>query len=716
MNLDLRDLDPAQHRAVTASSRFLRILAGAGTGKTTTLTSRVAYQVSSGAVTHDRALLLTFTRRAARQMVNQVERLIRRPDGDGSPTIAAVGRIAGGTFHSVAHRILRQHGQSVGLRDGFGVLDPADAADLFDLLRDEYIGTTTTRRRIPRKSTLVDIYSRAVNTNETVSEVILDIAPWANNDVDLIADICRGYVERKRSLGVLDFDDLLLYWLELLKDSRLRTHVAGHYDHVFVDEYQDVNMLQVRLLKAMTADDQHLTVVGDDAQAIYSFRGASPSHILDFDEDFAGAQTVVLESNYRSTQEILDVANAIGDAAARGFSATLTSQVNKERASIDPTGGSAPAADPYPKVLPTLVKCADEDGQSDAVCEKILELREHGVALKEQVVLVRAAHHSSRLEIELTARGIPFVKYGGLKYLDAAHVKDLLAAFRLTDNARDELSWFRLLQLFPGVGPATARRVVGELGLATQRRQPGPEIDHEQQQLEVLARWPSARRALPAGVRDSADQVVATLHREPGETISAQADRIRNQLVTLIEAKYDDGSARANDLGALVDATSTIERLCEVAADYALEPPVSTGDLASVPVIDEDWLVISTIHSAKGLEFNAGHIIHAADGNIPLDMSLSDAEGLEEERRLFYVAVTRAKRYLGVYVPLRFHVNRGSRDDKHIWAQPSRFLAGKVGAHLETLTHLRPADLGVIDLPTIDGRDLVESTLSDLWR
>jgi DNA helicase-2/ATP-dependent DNA helicase PcrA len=703
----LSDLDVNQNRAVVSDARFLRILAGAGTGKTTTLTRRVAHQIATDQLVTDRALLLTFTRRAARAMVHRVGLLLHtnsaEDDGGGSSEPLGTGsysrntpdRIAGGTFHSIAHRILRQHSDAVGLPDGFGILDPSDAADLFDLLRDDHASNATLRRRIPRKSTLVDIYSRAVNTSETVSDVLTSIAPWARDDTDLIANICRDYVKRKRALGVLDFDDLLLYWLELLRNDQLRAHIAGRFDHVFVDEYQDMNRLQVQLLKAMTADDQRLTVVGDDAQAIYSFRGSSPTHILDFASDFVDARTVILGRNYRSTQRILDAANAIGEAAPRGFSAKLTAHKNE--------AGS--------DVVPALVRCADEDGQSDAVCERVLDLREHGVPLKEQAVLVRAAHHSARLELELTARGIPFVKYGGLKYLDAAHVKDLLATFRLADNARDELSWFRVLQLLPGVGPATARRVIQALGVREhgERR---PQLAQQQ----ILLRWPVARSQLPSGTRVSADAVVASLERATTETLSAHADRIRRAVVPLVEEKYDDGPSRVNDLGALVDATGSALRLSEVAGDYALEPPSSTGDLAGAPVIDEDWLVISTIHSAKGLEFDAIHLIHAADGNIPLDMSLKDSDGLEEERRLFYVATTRARSYLGVYVPLRFHVNRHARDDRHIWAQPSRFLSGAVGSRFEEITHLRPQDLGVIDLPTIDVGSAVGVGLNDLWR
>ncbi len=717
MTNPLSDLDPQQRSAIASDARFLRILAGAGTGKTTTLTRRVAHTISAHELRPDRALLLTFTRRAAREMVHRVELLLDRNENVERGADDAVtsryarttprNRIAGGTFHSMAHRILRQNAAAVGLSQGFGVLDPSDSADLFDLIRDDHASTAVMRRRIPRKSTLVDIYSRAVNTSETVSEVLGSIAPWAREDSEMIADICRNYVERKGALGVLDFDDLLLYWLQLLRDERFRATIAGRFDHVFVDEYQDVNSLQVRLLKAMTQDHQHLTVVGDDAQAIYSFRGASPRHILDFESDFSGAQTTVLEHNYRSTQHILNVANAIGEPAPRGFTTKLVAQ---------PTASDATTP-------PHIVRCADEDGQSDAVCERILELREHGVALKEQVVLVRAAHHSSRLELELSARGIPFVKYGGLKYLDTAHVKDLLAAFRLADNANDELAWFRVLQLLPGVGPATARRAAKALGVAqfvpeqpsAARRKEGSRAE-KNAQFEVLQLWPAARKQLPLAVRGPADEVVASLVREPEETLAAHGDRIRRSIAPLVEQKYDDGTSRIHDLTALVDATASASRLSEVATDFALDPPSSTGDLAGPPVVDEDWLVISTIHSAKGLEFDATHLIHAADGNIPLDMSLKDPDGLEEERRLFYVAATRARSYLAVYVPLRFHVNRHAHDDRHIWAQPSRFLSGSVAQTFDEITHLRPQDMGVIDLPVIDAPGAVGAELQDLWR
>lgn len=689
----LKTLDSQQRNVACHDGQYLRILAGAGTGKTTALTGRAAHLVTDRKIPAERVLLLTFTRRAARQMVSRTETLVSQVLqaqhlGKGR------ARIVGGTFHSVAHHTLRRHAQSLGLSEGFGVVDPSDAGDLFDVIRNTLLQDKTLKSRLPRKGTLLDIYSRAVDTSTPVSEVIVQVAPWASKHAVPISDICREYVRKKRELGVLDFDDLLLYWREALSHPVIGRAIASEYDHVLVDEYQDVNTLQVDVLKLLTGQAQGLTVVGDDAQAIYSFRASSPEHILNFDKDFPNAQTLSLTTNYRSTQPILDVANALGSEAKVGFSTRL------EVASSNAT----------PASRPRLVRCADEDGQSDSACERVLELREQGIALREQAVLVRAAHHSDRLEIELTRRGIPFVKYGGLKYLEAAHVKDLLAAFRLADNPRDELAWFRVLQLMPGVGPAKARAAIRSLGIATDGPLPPVEI------FELTERWPAVIKEFSPSARHSADLLRDALLPHAAESVTTHAERLRSAIAPLIEANYQDAAARLTDLEALVQAAATASRLCEVAAEHALEPPGGTSDLAGVPVIDEDYLVISTVHSAKGLEWDAVHVIHAADGNFPSDMALSDEAGLEEERRLFYVAMTRARRSLDVYVPLRFHVNRHARDDRNMWAQPSRFVTGAVGPLLDEVTHMRPDDFGVAVIQPIDAALTVDTQLNGLWK
>jgi DNA helicase-2/ATP-dependent DNA helicase PcrA len=644
----LASLNDAQRTAALHDDGPLRILAGAGTGKTTTLSARVARLAVTG-TPPERLLLLTFTRRAARSMLARTDALLA-PAGVPRPTS---GRVVGGTFHAVAHRTLRRCAGSIGLDDGFSVLDTADAADVIDLVREEQGAATTSGRRFPRKATLLDLYSRAVNTSRPLSEVMAETTPWCLDQVEAVAAICRAYVARKRAIGALDFDDLLLCWRAALADDRLGPRLARDYDHVLVDEYQDVNALQVDILRRLRADDSRLTVVGDDAQAIYGFRAATARHILDFPEVFAPATTIVLETNYRSSQQVLDVANALSDEAPAGFTARLHS------------------ARP-PGQQPELVRCSDEDAQVDAVCRRILDHREAGIALREQAVLVRAAHHSSLLELELSRRRIPYVKYGGLRFLEAAHVKDLVCAFRLADNPRDELAWFRLLQLLDGVGPATARRALTVLGV------PG-----ETTEGEVFLRWPLAGELLPARVRGLADGLVAALPRRNDDPVAAHGERVRRALVPLVEARYPDAPARLADLDALVAAAAGAARLSDVAADLALEPPHSTSDLAGPPLVDDDWLVVSTIHSAKGLEWDVVHLLNAADGNIPSDMSLSSRDGLEEERRLLYVAVTRPRRALHVYVPLRFHHRPRGRDDTHTYAQPSRFLTPAVRAHLD---------------------------------
>ena len=441
----LGDLTDAQRSAVTHDGGPLRILAGAGTGKTTTLSARVAWLLATGA-SPERLLLLTFTRRAARQMLARTASLMTAAGLDRSSGSPA-GRVTGGTFHAIAHRTLRRYAHTLGIPEGFSVLDAADAADVIDMVRDEQGHAASTRRRFPRKTLLVDLYSAAVNTGRPLSSVVPEMAPWAEDFIDAISEICRGYVRRKRSAGLVDLDDLLLFWRAAVQDDRLGLRLAGALDHVLVDEYQDVNELQVDILTGLRQADPRITVVGDDAQALYSFRAAEPRHILEFDRVFPGSTTVILETNYRSSQQILDVANAVGADATVGFSAVLH------------------AARTAPGVGPQLVRCADEDTQTESVCDRILAHREAGVALHEQAVLVRAAHHSALLELELGARRIPYVKYGGLRFVEAAHVKDLLAAFRLADNPNDVVAWFRLLQLLVGVGPATAHRVVAALGL-----------------------------------------------------------------------------------------------------------------------------------------------------------------------------------------------------------------------------------------------------------
>jgi DNA helicase-2/ATP-dependent DNA helicase PcrA len=644
----LEALNAEQRAAATYAGGPLLILAGAGTGKTTTLCARVAWLLADGAAA-ERILLLTFTRRAAREMVERARVLAER-------VAPHAGAVVGGTFHSIAHRMVRLHASSLGLAPGFGVLDAGDGADLLDYVREEQ-GYAASARRFPRAQTMLDIYSRTVNAQMPLPEILAESFPWCAEHRDALAEIFRAYGARKRALGVIDLDDLLLYWRALASDEVIGPHMADGFDHVLVDEYQDVNGLQVEIVRSLRRGHPGLTVVGDDFQAIYGFRAASARHILDFAEQFPGTHTVKLERNYRSTAPILAVANAVSEQDRLGFPKRLWT----ERA-----GGQAPEL-AFPR---------DEGEQAGAVCERVLAAREEGMELRMQAVLFRTGHDSDLLELELTRRGIPFVKYGGLRYLEAAHVKDFIALLRLADNPADELSWFRLLQLLDGVGPIRARRVLDAL-------RPGGGGAPQ------LGRWAHAAAHVPEDSREHASALIDALGAAgAGSSAStgAQVERLCAAIVPLIRLRYPDGAVRATDLDQLVAIARGAEDIRHFVSELVLDPPASSADFAGPPHLDEDYLVLSTVHSAKGLEWDAVHLIGAYDGNFPADMSAGTEESVAEERRLFYVALTRARRRLHVYVPFRYYHRPRGGDDAHGYGQPSRFLTGAVQG-LFSVTH-----------------------------
>ncbi len=639
----LDQLNPEQHAAATHAGGPLLILAGAGTGKTMTLSSRVAWLIKNG-TPPERVLLLTFTRRAAREMLQRVRTM----------TGVRAGRagVLGGTFHSIAHRFVRLHSASLGLTPGFAVLDAGDAADLLDLIREEH-GHAKEKRRFPRPSTLLDIYSRTVNFQRPLSEVVTESFPWCEDHVEAISTMFKAYSARKRSLGVLDLDDLLLYWRALACDEVIGPAIEDAFDHLLIDEYQDVNGLQVEIVRALRDRRRELTVVGDDLQAIYGWRAASAKHILEFPSHFPDADVVTLERNYRSGQPILETANSIAAEATRAY---------RKRLHTERKQGNRPE----------LVFCRDESAQAVEVCEQALEAREQGMDLRRQAVLMRTSHDSDLLELELARRQIPYVKYGGLRYLEAAHVKDLIALFRLVDNPRNELAWFRVLQLLDGVGPVTARRVHDVLASGTD-----------------LEAWPEARERLPAAALEGADSVIEALGAargsSPADGAGPAAEALRDALAPLVEARYPDGSLRLHDLDQLVAAARESTDLGHFASELALDPPQSSQDLAGPPHLDEDFLVLSTIHSAKGLEWEAVHVLALYDGNFPADMACGSAESIEEERRLLYVAVTRARRQLRLYVPVRYYNRPYGIDDAHGYGKPSRFLTESVQATCEVV-------------------------------
>jgi DNA helicase-2/ATP-dependent DNA helicase PcrA len=628
------ELNDAQRQAATHGEGPLLIVAGAGTGKTTTLAARVAHLLARG-VRPERLLLLTFTRRAAREMVSRAETLTGDP---------GAGRVWGGTFHAVGNRLLRVHGRALGLPPDFTVLDQADAADLFGLLREE-LGYATTERRFARKETLAAIVSRTVNSATALADIVARHYPWCADDVEEIRELAKAYTERKRRQHLLDFDDLLLFWKALVANATTGLQVAAMFDHVLVDEYQDTNALQADILEGLrpTGTPRNLTVVGDDAQAIYGFRAATVHNILGFPERFPGAAVVRLERNYRSTGPILAASNAVIAHSPQRHAKTLWT---------DREAGE----------VPTLTGCVDELGQAEHVCRTVLTHRERGTALREQAVLFRAAHHSDLLEVELGRRNIPFVKFGGLKFLEAAHVKDALALLRVLENPWDEVAWFRVLQLPEGMGPATARRLIAEIGVTDPAAEPLANLIDR----PVGVPSPAAEgfRELRAALACCRDEAILTP--------AGQLERIRAYLEPTLARRYDAPGPRIADLEQLALLAQGYEARGRFLAELALDPPASTSDLAGPPGLDEDYLVLSTIHSAKGLEWDVVHVIHASDGNIPSDLATGDDDELEEERRLLYVALTRARRSLHVTYPQRFH--HTVRRERFSTAVVSRFL------------------------------------------
>jgi DNA helicase II / ATP-dependent DNA helicase PcrA len=654
----LDGLNAEQRAAATYAGGPLLVLAGAGTGKTTTLCARVAWLLAEG-VAAERILLLTFTRRAAREMVERARVLAER-------VAPHAGAVVGGTFHSIAHRMLRLHASSLGLAPGFGVLDAGDAADLLDYVREEQ-GYARSARRFPRAQTMLDVYSRTVNAQVPLQEILAESFPWCAEHRDALAEIFRAFGARKRALGVIDLDDLLLYWRALASDEVIGPRMADAFDHVLVDEYQDVNGLQVEIVQSLRRGRPGLTVVGDDFQAIYGFRAASARHILDFPDQFPATHTIKLERNYRSTAPILAVANAVSEQDRLGFPKRLWT----ERA-----GGQAPELT-FPR---------DEGEQAAAVCDRVLAAREEGMELRMQAVLFRTGHDSDLLELELTRRGIPFVKYGGLRYLEAAHVKDFIALLRLTDNPADEVSWFRLLQLLDGVGPIRARRVLDAL------RPPAGGAPE-------LGRWTQAANHVPADSLEHARALIDALAGAgagAGSSAStgAQVERLCAAIAPLIRLRYADGAVRVTDLDQLVAIARGAEDIRHFVSELVLDPPASSADFAGPPHLDEDYLVLSTVHSAKGLEWDAVHLVGAYDGNFPADMSAATEESVAEERRLFYVALTRARRRLHVYVPFRYYHRPRGGDDAHGYGQASRFLTDAVQG-LFSVTRSSEAAAGV---------------------
>ena len=653
-------LNPEQRAAVDhdigageGAARPLLVIAGAGSGKTNTLAHRVARLIQGG-TDPQRILLLTFSRRAATEMTHRAGSVLARVMGMRASSAPASLPWAG-TFHSIGARLLREYAGRIGLDPSFTIHDRGDSEDLMGMVRHD-IGQSQSQsqiqgaRRFPLKGTCLSIYSRAVNSRDPLALVLQSTFPWCNEWEAELKTLFGAYVDAKQEQNVLDYDDLLLFWSEMAADPELGPELGALFDHVLVDEYQDTNRLQAAIITGMKPDGRGVMVVGDDAQSIYAFRGATVRNILDFPRQFSQpAVLITLERNYRSTQPILDASNAVIAGARERYAKTLWT----DKAST---------------VQPQLVLIPDEAEQARWVCNRILEHREAGIALTAQAVLFRAASHSAALELELMRRNIPFVKFGGLKFLEASHIKDVLAVLRFAQNPSGRMAGFRVAQLIPGIGQATASKLLDEVGAAAE-----PTVAVEQ---------------FVAPVRSAGDwrEFVALYRalRTPGLRWPADIELVKTWYLPHLERMHDDAQVRVADVEQLAQLAGGYGTRETFLAEITLDPPEASSDRAGPPLLDEDYVILSTIHSSKGQEWKSVHVLNVVDGCIPSDMSTGNADDIEEERRLLYVAMTRAKQHLHLVVPNRFFIKQQAQmGDRHVYAARSRFITPAMLKHFE---------------------------------
>jgi DNA helicase-2/ATP-dependent DNA helicase PcrA len=680
----LESLNPEQRRAVehgaSGEGPFapLLVIAGAGSGKTNTLAHRVAHLIVNGADPR-RILLMTFSRRAASEMAKRVERIARKVIGDNAGLMTDALTWAG-TFHGIGARLLREYADRIGLDPAFTIHDREDSADLMNLIRHEQ-GLSKTENRFPAKGTCLAIYSRCINAENPMEQVLGASFPWCSGWAAELKELFAAYVEAKQRQNVLDYDDLLLYWAQTMSDPALASDIGGRFDHVLVDEYQDTNRLQSSILLTLKPEGNGLTVVGDDAQSIYSFRAATVRNILDFPGKFSPpADIITLDRNYRSTQTILAAANGVIDLARERFTKNLWT---------DRTSGTKPG----------LVVVRDEADQARCIAERILENRETGTLLKHQAVLFRTSSHSGPLEVELTRRNIPFVKFGGLKFLDAAHVKDMLALLRFVENPRDRVAGFRLMHLIPGVGPASAQRA----------------LDHMADAADPVAALADA----PVPPRAGEDWLtfVDAVTDISDSNWPADLERARLWYEPHLDRIHEDCETRRADLIQLEQIASGYPSRERFLTELTLDPPDATSDQAGVPLLDEDYLILSTIHSAKGQEWKSVFVLNVVDGCMPSDLGAGTSAEIEEERRLLYVAMTRARDDLHLMVPQRFFTHgQHTKGDRHVYAARTRFIPSALLRLFEQsiwpLAAASPAAHAASQGPRID----VGARMRRMWR
>jgi DNA helicase-2/ATP-dependent DNA helicase PcrA len=618
------ELNPAQFKAATAEEGPVLVIAGAGSGKTRTLVYRLAYLIEKG-IPPSSVLLLTFTRKAAQEMLRRAALLIG----------ASCERVTGGTFHSVANSLLRRHASAAGLSPTFTILDRTDSEDVINLLRGQ-LGLSERERRFPRKDTLAEIFSKSANKRCGVEEVVLEEYSHFVKEVPDLQRLFQAYTRYKRQQEMMDYDDLLVRWEALLRQNEtVRNQLSQTYRYIMVDEYQDTNRLQAEIVRLLADRHKNVMVVGDDAQSIYSFRGANFQNIMDFPKQFPGTQIFHLEENYRSTQPILNLTNAIINEAKEKYPKHLFTKKREGRP-------------------PVVVQAADENEQSRFVSQRVMELQEEGVPLNEIAVLFRSSHHSFDLEIELARHGLPFVKRGGFKFIETAHVKDVVAHLRIVANPRDTVSWNRLLLLVEGIGPKKSQQILARLSASQ-------DIHHTIKELSGQMVGAAHLKELMLLIEEISKERLTPAQR---------LGRVYEYYTPILQHRYDDHPKRAKDLEHLLTITERYPELDSFLSDMALEPPNESvaGVLASGR--EDDRLILSTIHSAKGLEWQAVFVIWVLDGKFPTVYSFMKEDELEEERRLLYVAATRAKEHLYLTYPINVY----DRSSGMVLSKPSRFL------------------------------------------
>ncbi|MBI3008084.1 MAG: ATP-dependent helicase [Candidatus Omnitrophica bacterium] len=626
-NIDYKkELNPAQFQAVQSTDGQYLVIAGAGSGKTRVLVYRVAYLVEKG-IMPDEILLLTFTRKAAEEMLRRASSLLDE----------RCQKVSGGTFHSFANTVLRKYAGLLGVSNNFTILDRSDSEDAINLIRTK-MGFNKTDKRFPRKRAIAQAISISVNKSAPIEKVLDDEYPQFIEWSDNIKRINDEYKKYKYSKSLLDYDDLLVYLRDLLeRHEDVRLALANKYKYIMVDEYQDTNKLQAYVVCLLASEHRNIMVVGDDSQSIYSFRGANFKNIMDFPKIFTDAKVITLEENYRSTQPILSMTNEAIRFAEEKFEKNLYTKKQ---------GGKSPV----------FVDATDENSQSEYIVNKILELRESGVELGEIAVLFRSGWHSHDLEVELVRCNIPFMKYGGQKFVEASHIKDVIAYLRIVYNRFDQISWYRALLLLRGVGPKTAERIIEELMANKESLSVDPKLVDKIGDLKNLL---ELLRQIDTQRHKPADMVHAFL----------------NYYQPLLKEKYDDFNKRLNDLDSLERIASRYRSLEQFLSDMALEPPERSIVEAGTRDKDDSSLTLSTIHSAKGLEWHTVFVIYVAEGHLPSYLSLKDNDAIEEERRLFYVAVTRAKENLFLLKP---NIDRSPRSyfdgGGSVFTAVSRFL------------------------------------------